>query len=104
MATTTKLTGAGGFYGYTGYSNAAANHLYIGRQSSTYNYRSRVAFPSMRTVAGADSRIMITGIKLYLRRNGEGATAVTAGCSASSQWGAAADATATGTVGSTSGR
>ena len=103
MATTTKLTGAGGFYGYTGYSNAAANHLYIGKQSSTYNYRSRVAFPSMRTVAGADSRILITGIKLYLRRNGEGATAVTAGCSASGQWGAAADATATGTVGSTSG-
>ena len=103
MATTTKLTGTGGFYGYTGYSNAAANHLYIGRQSSTYNYRSRVAFPSMRTVAGADSRILITSIKLYLRRNGEGATAVTAGCSASGQWGAAADATATGTVGSTSG-
>ena len=103
MATTTKLTGAGGFYGYTGYSNSAANHLYIGKQSSTYNYRSRVAFPSMRTVAGADSRILITSIKLYLRRNGEGATAVTAGCSASGQWGADADATATGTVGSTSG-
>ena len=103
MATTTKLTGAGGFYGYNGYSNSAANHLYIGKQSSTYNYRSRVAFPSMRTVAGADSRILITSIKLYLRRNGEGATAVTAGCSASGQWGADADATATGTVGSTSG-
>lgn len=89
-----KLTASNGFYGHSGnknYTNSAANHLYAGKSASTSNYRSRMAFPSLRNHLGLDpgARIVITAIKLYLYRNEGGPTKVYAGCSTSSAWGAA---------------
>ena len=89
-----KLTASNGFYGHSGnknYTNSAANHLYAGKSSGTSNYRSRMAFPSLRSHLGLDAgaRIAITAMKLYLYRNDGGPTKVYAGCSTSSAWGAA---------------
>lgn len=89
-----KLTASNGFYGHSGnknYTNSAANHLYAGKSASTSNYRSRMAFPSLRSHLGLDAgaRIVITAMKLYLYRNDGGPTKVYAGCSTSSAWGAA---------------
>ena len=99
MATTTRLTAAGGCYGHSGsgqYAVPSANHLYVGRDSGTSNYRSRVTFPAMSSIAeiGSD-RIRIAGMMLYIRRNDGGPTAVTVGCSQSPAWDAQTDAQVT---------
>lgn len=105
MATTSKLVASNGYYGYDSYSNSAANHLYIGAESSStqYKYRSRLTFRPLSSIAGVGSaRIAISKILLYVHRNGGGSTSVTVGCSNSGKWGAAMAATRTATVGSTS--
>lgn len=93
MATKTKLIASNGFYGHSGngsYTNSAANHLYAGKSPGTSNYRSRMAFPSLRSAAGVgDSSIAITKMVLYLYRDDGGPATVRAGCSASPDWGAA---------------
>lgn len=105
MATTSKLVASNGYYGYDSYSNSAANHLYVGAENSStqYDYRSRLTFRPLSSIAAIGSnRIAISKVLLYLRRNDGGPTSVTVGCSNSSKWGAAPAATKTATVGSTS--
>lgn len=102
MATTTKLTASNGYYGHSGsgqYTEPSANHLYVGKNSGTSNYRSRVTIPAIGSIAeiGSD-RIRITKLLLYIRRNDGGPTAVTVGCSQSSAWDAQADAEVTQTL------
>lgn len=106
MATTTKLTSSGGFYGYESYSNSAANHLYIGAETAEtkYDYRSRVAFPALSSIAAiGDSRISIRKILLYVRRNSGGPTAIHIGCSSSNAWNAALDAAVDTAIGDETG-
>lgn len=102
MATTTKLTASNGYYGNLSsgqYSTPSTSHLYVGKNSGDSGYRSRVTFPAMSSIAeiGSD-RIRITGMKLHVRRNDGGPTAVTVGCSASSAWDAQTDASVTQTI------
>lgn len=107
MATTTKLTAANGYYGHSGsgaYATSDVNHLYVGKSSGTSNYRSRMTFPAMGSLAAVgESRIRISKILLYIRRNDGGPTEITVGCSASSKWGAAADASANAEIGDETG-
>lgn len=106
MATTTKLTASNAFYGYHGYTNSAALHMYVGAEngSTKYDYRSRAAFPALysRVDTGA-GRIGISKMILYLYRNSGGATDVTVGCSDESGWDAPLAATAAGSVGASDG-
>ena len=108
MATINKLTGSNGYYGHSGsgeYGSSGTNHLYVGKSSGTSDYRSRLTFPAMSSLAevGTD-RIRITKMTLYIRRNESGsATTITAGCSSSSAWGAAIDATASGAISTNTG-
>lgn len=107
MATTTKLTATNGYYGHSGngaYTTSDSNHLYVGQSSGTSNYRARMTFPAMNSLAAVGaSRIRISKILLYIRRNDGGPTAITVGCSSSSQWGAALAATAGATIDDTTG-
>ena len=58
-----------------------------------------MTFPAMNSLAAVGaSRIRISKILLYIRRNDGGPTAITVGCSSSSKWGAALDATAQATI------
>ena len=108
MATISKLTGSNGYYGNSGngeYGSSGVNHLYVGKSSGTSDYRSRLTFPAMSSLAevGTD-RIRITKMTLYLRRNESGsATTITVGCSSSSAWGAAIDASASGAISTNTG-
>ena len=71
----------------------------MGQSSGTSNYRARMTFPAMNSLAAVGaSRIRISKILLYIRRNDGGPTAITVGCSSSSKWGAALDATAQATI------
>lgn len=103
MATTSKLTAANGFYGHSGskeYSTASTNHLYVGKSSGTSDYRSRLSFPALSSLAevGA-SRFRIKAMKLYLRRNESGsASTITLGCSSGSSWDAALAATVSASI------
>ena len=102
MATTSKLIGLNGFYGYDSYSNSAANHLYIGKQSTTYNYRSRLTFKPLSSIAAiGSSRIRVTKVLLYIRRNDGGPTTITVGCSSSGSWGASLKATKSASIAAT---
>lgn len=105
MATTSKLTASNGYYGYESFSNAAANHLYVGAEnnSTKYDYRSRISLQPMTSVgAAAGSRIRITKALLYLHRNGGGPTTITIGCSSSSAWNASLATSKTAKIGDTS--
>ena len=108
MATISKMTGSNGYYGNSGngeYGSSGVNHLYVGKSSGTSDYRSRLTFPAMSSLAevGTD-RIRITKMTLYLRRNESGsATTITVGCSSSSAWGAAIDASANGAISTNTG-
>jgi len=108
LATTSKLTGSNGCYGHSGngeYGSSGGNHLYAGKSSGTSDYRSRLTFPAMSSLeeVGAD-RIRITRMTLYIRRNESGsAAAITAGCSSSSAWGAAIEASASGSIANSTG-
>lgn len=95
MATTTKLVGFGGFYGYESYSNSASNHLYIGAANdyTKYNYHSRITFSPLSSIAAiGSSRISVRKIVLYIRRDGGGPTTIRIGCSSSNAWNAQLDA------------
>lgn len=83
------------------FSNSAANHLYIGADSTTtkYDYHSRMTFPPLSKIEGVgESRIRVTRMVLYLRRNSGGPTAIHIGCSTDSKLGAAVDASVDGYV------
>ena len=101
MATTKKLAVASPYYGNTAHNTYATqdtNHLFVGKYKTT-TYRSRLTVPALSGIAeiGTD-RIRITSIKLYVRPNDGSSTAVKFGCSASSAWGAALDASAARTL------
>ena len=108
MATISKLTGSNGYYGNSGnseYGSSGVNHLYVGKSSGTSDYRSRLTFPAMSSLAevGTD-KISITKMTLYLRRNESGnATTITVGCSSSSAWSTALDASASGSISTATG-
>lgn len=91
-----KMEAKNGFYGHSGnkaYSNSGANHLYVGKNSGTSNYRSRMTFPPLSSIPEiGDNRINIKKMTLYLRRNDGGPTKIYAACSSSSGWGANTDA------------
>lgn len=101
MATTTKLVALNGFYGNSGngsYSNSAATHMYVGKYGSP-TFRSRMTFPSLGSVANLGAaRIVITKAVLYLRQNDGGPANVSAGCSPSSAWNAAVDASGSANI------
>ena len=70
MATITKLTSTNARYGYDDYTNSAATHMYIGAANSStkYDYRSRLTFQPIASVAAiGSSRIRITRIILHHR-------------------------------------
>lgn len=106
MATVNTLTAANGYYGYSDYTQSAANHLYIGADSSgsRYDYRSRLTFRPLSSLPGVGSnRIRIVSMKLYVTRNNGGPTEFTVGCSNSAKWGAALAAYRTYTIDAVSG-
>lgn len=101
MATTSKLIASNGLYGYKEYSHSAARHIYAGADSKStrYNYRSRLTFQPLTTIAGVNwARVAIRKMELYLRRDDGGDTQITVGCSASGAWGAVLAATESATI------
>lgn len=96
MATTTKILATANRYGSTGgsvpNSYAYNGRAYVGRSEENRVYRSRLTFPSIRSLAAiGDANIVITKVTLHLRRHSGGACDVTAGSSADSAWGATTD-------------
>ena len=93
MATTTKILATASRYGNTnGNAYAYNGRVYAGKVDGGATYRSRLTFPSIRTLAAiGDANIVITKVTLHLRRDDGGACVVTAGSSADSAWGAATD-------------
>lgn len=93
MATTTKILTTSVKYGNSGngaYTNSG--RVYVGKLDGGSLYRTRLTFPSIRTLAAiGDANIIITKVTLHLRRDAGGACVVTAGTSADSAWGAATD-------------
>ena len=93
MATTTKITATANKYGNS--SNNSYNNsgkVYVGKLDGGSTYRSRLTFPSIRSLAAiGDANIVITKVTLHMRRDDAGPCTVTAGSSASSAWGAATD-------------
>lgn len=105
MATTTKLVAQNAFYGNSGngsFTNSAATHMYVGKYGTPV-FRSRMTFPSLGSVANiGNARIVITRAVLHIRQNDGGPANVTAGCSASSAWGAALAASGSANIASES--
>ena len=105
MATTTKLVASNGFYGNSGngsFTNSAATHMYVGKYG-TPTFRSRMTFPALGSAADLGAaRIVITRAVLHIRQNDGGPANVTAGCSASSAWNAALDASGPANIASES--
>ncbi len=93
MATTTKITATASRYGNSsGNSYSSSGRVYVGKVDGGVTYRSRLTFPSIRSLAAiGDANIVITKVTLHMRRDGGGRAEVTAGSSADSAWGAAAD-------------
>lgn len=93
MATTTKILATASKYGNTGNNNYTnAGSIFVGKQDGGSTYRSRLTFPSIRSLAAiGDANIVITKVTLHINRRGEGPTTVTAGSSADGAWGAATD-------------
>lgn len=91
----TKILAIGGKYGHVDNASYTNNgRLYVGKNPDTGNiYRSRVTFPSIRTIAEiGDANIIITKVTLTMRRDsGSKAATVNAGSSADSSWGAVCD-------------
>ena len=94
MATTTKIFATAGKYGNSGngaYTNTSSS-LYIARHETGTVYRSRLTFPSLRSIAAiGDSNIVITKVTLHLYYRAEGAATVTASPSVDGAWGAVTD-------------
>ena len=101
MATISKLQASNGYYGHSGdneYTTASASNLYVGKESGTSSYRSRLTFPATNSCEEVGTeRIRITGMELYIYRNEStsNATSITIGCSSSSAWDATLDASIT---------
>ena len=93
MATTTKITATANRYGNSsGNSYSSSGKVYVGKVDGGATYRSRLTFPSIRSLAAiGDANIVITKVTLHMRRDGGGPAVVTAGSSADSAWGAATD-------------
>ena len=93
MATTTKITATASRYGNSsGNSYSSSGKVYVGKVDGGATYRSRLTFPSIRSLAAiGDANIVITKVTLHMRRDGGGPAVVTAGSSADSAWGAATD-------------
>lgn len=93
MATTTKITATANKYGNSsGNSYSSSGKVYVGKVDGGATYRSRLTFPSIRSLAAiGDANIVITKVTLHMRRDGGGPAVVTAGSSADSAWGAATD-------------
>lgn len=103
MATTTKILATANRYGSTGGSVANSyaynGRAYVGKSEENRVYRSRLTFPSIRSLAAiGDANIVITKVTLHLRRHSGGACDVTAGSSADSAWGAATDGSGSTTI------
>lgn len=103
MATTTKILATANRYGSTGGSVPNSyvynGRAYVGRSEENRVYRSRLTFPSIRSLAAiGDANIVITKVTLHLRRHSGGACDVTAGSSADSAWGAATDGSGSATI------
>ena len=98
MATTTRITCIATKYGYNNYGTNGSVYVARNPDSGSY-YRTRITFPAVRSNAAiGDANVVISKVTLHLRRDSGGAANVTAGCSANSAWGAAADASGTGTI------
>lgn len=97
MATTTKVLATASRYGHAGnasYTNSG--RLYVGTNDNNSNYRARITFPSLRSIAAiGDANVVITKITLVVRRDsGYNASTVVIGPSADGSWGAVRDDTA----------
>lgn len=100
MATTTKILATANRYGNSN-NNAYTNNgrVFVGKYETGTLYRSRLTFPSVRSLAAiGDANIIITKVTLHLRREDGGACTVTAGSSTSSAWGAATDGSGSATI------
>lgn len=97
MATTTKILATASRYGNAGnasYTNSG--YLYVGTNDNNSDYRARITFPSLRSIAAiGDTNIVITKVTLTVRRDsGYKASTVIVGPSSDSSWGAVRDGTA----------
>ena len=92
MATTSRITSIATKYGTSSYGT-------LGRVYAGEGYRTRITFPAVRSAAGiGDANIVVTKVLLHMRRDSGGPTTVYAGSSANSAWGAAVDASGSGTI------
>jgi hypothetical protein len=93
MATTTKILTTAVRYGNTsGGTYGSSGRVYVGKVDGGANYRTRLTFPGIRTLAAiGDANIVITKVTLHMRRDGGGPAVVTAGSSSDSAWGATTD-------------